>query len=671
MVVGSVENTTTTQMEQSPLLKTQEDNNNNNSNVVVPERYSPGREVDGILNHLQNENTRYCTPTEVTANGETPRRGNLAKAATISLSDGPRFAGRGRRRRRRESGSLHSDKKQSMQKKKKARSRMRTSTTTTAADEHKRSSPFQAIPLDQLLKATTKQLERAAAQTRQATTDNKENLQTPPQQTKKQQQALEDRQPTNNVTFSEGNGKAIRHKEPSLPHQPSLTCPQRQPAAAYHTPQRLAHNNSSSATENETKVLSTGTKQESTQPHQPSLSCPRRQPPAVHHTPQRLAHNNSSSATENETNVLSTAGTKQESTQPHQPNLSCPRRQPLAAHHTPQLLAHNNSSSARENETKVLSTGTKQESTQPHQPNLSCPRRQPLAAHHTPQRLAHNNSSSATENETKVLSTGTKQESASSEQEQPMSEFDDFVDFSEEDLALIDAAESKSSQSSNGANPRSNPGSKVTEKQTDDFDDDPFDALPIDEAFFQELDKKLAEHKPSPVHGRFEFPPAHLPVRNLRSPSFNSSSALPTFTRYKVVSVTVDGQTYSKAIGVVQWNRDMLHSSRVRTTNVKVVEDGHLILRGEWYHTPIEVETIVHLCSLNGAFRTDVSSLPAILHTTPPAGSDKDDDLVMIVHPDMLIPPTIISETISCSRRAVLRSRLGSTGLSCKSKASF
>ena len=573
MVVGSVENTTTTQMEQSPLLKTQEDNNNNNSsNVVVPERYSPGREVDGILNHLQNENTRYCTPTEVTANGETPRRGNLAKAATISLSDGPRFAGRGRRRRRRESGSLHSDKKQSMQKKKKARSRMRTSTTTTAADEHKRSSPFQAIPLDQLLKATTKQLERAAAQTRQATTDNKENLQTPPQQTKKQQQALEDRQPTNNVTFSEGNGKAIRHKEPTLPHQPSLTCPQRQPSAAYHTPQRLSHNNSSSATENETKVLS---------------------------------------------------------------------------------------------------TGTKQESTQPHQPNLSCPRRQPLAAHHTPQRLAHNNSSSATENETKVLSTGTKQESASSEQEQPMSEFDDFVDFSEEDLALIDAAESKSSQSSNGANPRSNPGSKVTEKQTDDFDDDPFDALPIDEAFFQELDKKLAEHKPSPVHGRFEFPPAHLPVRNLRSPSFNSSSALPTFTRYKVVSVTVDGQTYSKAIGVVQWNRDMLHSSRVRTTNVKVVEDGHLILRGEWYHTPIEVETIVHLCSLNGAFRTDVSSLPAILHTTPPPGSDKDDDLVMIVHPDMLIPPTIISETISCSRRAVLRSRLGSTGLSCKSKASF
>ena len=61
-----------------------------------------------------------------------------------------------------------------------------------------------------------------------------------------------------------------------------------------------------------------------------------------------------------------------------------------------------------------------------------------------------------------------------------------------------------------------------------------------------------------------------------------------------------------------------------------------------------------------------MSGLPLLMHTTPPASSVADD-LVIVVHPEVLFTPTTISETVTCTRRAVLKNRLGSTGLSCKS----
>ena len=61
--------------------------------------------------------------------------------------------------------------------------------------------------------------------------------------------------------------------------------------------------------------------------------------------------------------------------------------------------------------------------------------------------------------------------------------------------------------------------------------------------------------------------------------------------------------------------------------------------------------------------RTLVVALPLLLHTCPPPGSDPDDDLVLIVHPDLLLTRTAISETVSCPRRAILSNRLGSTGM--------
>jgi hypothetical protein len=93
--------------------------------------------------------------------------------------------------------------------------------------------------------------------------------------------------------------------------------------------------------------------------------------------------------------------------------------------------------------------------------------------------------------------------------------------------------------------------------------------------------------------------------------------------------------------------------------------DGLLHLRGEWYHTPVSHGDVVHLCSVSGRFRTDVQALPIVLHNPAPPGSD-NDDLVLVIHPDILMTPTTISETVTCSRRAVLKSRIGSTGLSSK-----
>ena len=45
-----------------------------------------------------------------------------------------------------------------------------------------------------------------------------------------------------------------------------------------------------------------------------------------------------------------------------------------------------------------------------------------------------------------------------------------------------------------------------------------------------------------------------------------------------------------------------------------------------------------------------------------------DNDLVMVVHQNILITPTLISEAVTCSRRAVLKSRMGSNGFTCKFK---
>ena len=159
--------------------------------------------------------------------------------------------------------------------------------------------------------------------------------------------------------------------------------------------------------------------------------------------------------------------------------------------------------------------------------------------------------------------------------------------------------------------------------------------------------------------------------------------AFPSFTRYQVVRV-VEHQDYTKALHVATWQTGMLDKTsrrggarqseheRAQATESSAVSsvwkaDGVIYLRGEWYHAGVAEGDVVHLCTLSGRYETTVTlDCHVLLHTYPPPGSDPNDDLVLIVHPDMLLQPTIISETGTCSRRAVLKSRMGSSGLTGK-----
>ena len=250
-------------------------------------------------------------------------------------------------------------------------------------------------------------------------------------------------------------------------------------------------------------------------------------------------------------------------------------------------------------------------------------------------------------------------------------------------------------------NPSVSDGSKDVQDEFGDFPDVDFDA--IDEVISQrvthyEQSIPNPEHSHKPTVGSTASLRNHDIVRNLRMESSDSHLSFLNFTRYKVLDVTNDAGVYNKKLSVSVWTDSMLeddekekkiHRNCQVTTiqsenqdvssggdchndsiteirrNVNYPESGSLHLRGEWYHTPVNAGDVVHVCSLTGKYRTDAKALPIILHSAPPHGSDVDD-LVLIVHPDMLMTPSIISETVGCSRRAVLKSRIGSTGLSSK-----
>jgi hypothetical protein len=227
---------------------------------------------------------------------------------------------------------------------------------------------------------------------------------------------------------------------------------------------------------------------------------------------------------------------------------------------------------------------------------------------------------------------------------------------------------------------------QLAENVAKDIDTDPFGDFP--EVDFEELDKTIAAHQthsqPTNLtlhtcvkvqsltlydqhpHSR----PAIAPVINPLSITQEAPGELHhlSFTRYKVLQVFEDTTTFTKTLSLASWQTSMLREDIRRTwhlddrctSDAAWPEAGLVHLRGEWYHTRITTGDVIHICSLTGRFRTD--TLPLILHTCPPPGS-VEDDLVIVVHPDMLLTPTCISETVSCTRRAVLKSRLGSSGL--------
>ena len=173
----------------------------------------------------------------------------------------------------------------------------------------------------------------------------------------------------------------------------------------------------------------------------------------------------------------------------------------------------------------------------------------------------------------------------------------------------------------------------------------------------------------------YQIPPVNAPFRN---PRMDVPSNGLTFTRYKVRMVESDAYSFTKTLFVEEWNTSMLQEERLNSIHrisdsSKGQQCDHgakenskpLLLRGSMYYIQVEEGDVLHLCSLTGRFKTDPSALPVILNTTPPTGSD-EDDLVMILHPDMLSTPTGVTKMLACGRRAVVTSRLGSNGMSSK-----
>eukprot|EP00934_Nitzschia_sp_Nitz4_P003179 Nitzschia sp. Nitz4//scaffold57_size113557//16663//21714//NITZ4_003983-RA/size113557-snap-gene-0.45-mRNA-1//-1//CDS//3329554822//3169//frame0 len=172
-------------------------------------------------------------------------------------------------------------------------------------------------------------------------------------------------------------------------------------------------------------------------------------------------------------------------------------------------------------------------------------------------------------------------------------------------------------------------------------------------------------------------------VHNVQDTTSDTGLRFIQFSRYKVLSVQEDQVNFRKTLSVAKWVEKMAREKQKlnrlhKDANVELCageassessfalspneypECGKIQLRGQWYYSIIAAGDVIHVCSLEGQFKTDETALPLVLHTHPPVGS-LQDDLVLIHHPDSLMTPTVVSETVSCPRRAVLRSRTGST----------
>jgi len=279
----------------------------------------------------------------------------------------------------------------------------------------------------------------------------------------------------------------------------------------------------------------------------------------------------------------------------------------------------------------------------------------------------------------------------------PIDEFDD-LEFSETDFELMDSLENRCNQAALHQQGKVEFDQNTTNSITNNVkeEQDPFGDFPdID---FDELDQTIAKAAATQksgcttVHGQVsvdhqshvkvhQVPPPDVIVRNIRSNQIHDKSGVSflSFSRYKVVRVERDTLSFTTSLFVAAWRPEMIkevnaskaiHRSdalKRQYAKSKISQspsiDGVVHLRGEWYFTEVFENDIIHVCSLRGEFCTSIEALPLILHTNPPLGSEQDD-LVLVVHPDMLLTPTGISETVSCSRRAVIKNRIGSMGLS-------
>jgi hypothetical protein len=247
---------------------------------------------------------------------------------------------------------------------------------------------------------------------------------------------------------------------------------------------------------------------------------------------------------------------------------------------------------------------------------------------------------------------------------------DPFGDLPDIDMAMIEQKISETTQI--------NKNSKLN---ATDEDGDPFGAFP--EVDLAEIDQKVQEATQSKIvvsavatesddpFGAFpeiDFDAIDMQIAATKGKSSGVDSS--GLSRYRVVRVSNDVSTFTKTLKVAKWKDEMfseiedslaIHNERSGSFPAEKTweVDGEILLRGEWYYTEAEKGDFIHICSLFGRASTD--NLPLTLDS----GSDPNhNDLVLIVHPEFLLVPTTISETTKCMRRAVLKTRFGSSGSS-------
>ena len=216
-----------------------------------------------------------------------------------------------------------------------------------------------------------------------------------------------------------------------------------------------------------------------------------------------------------------------------------------------------------------------------------------------------------------------------------------------------------------------------------EVEDDPFGDLPmidmdlVEKSIQQATQAKVPQPAPAPQEDDpfGDFPDLDFEAIDQQiAAATQPTSRDDKLSRYRVVHVLNDANTYTKILHVARWQDEMyiefedriaIHRERSGAfpTPKQWVVDGVLHLQGEWYHTEAEEGDFLHVYSLFG--RASTSQLPLTLDTR---ANPAIDDLVLIMHPETLLVPTTISETMKCTRRAVLKNRLGSSGGSSKSK---
>jgi len=131
-------------------------------------------------------------------------------------------------------------------------------------------------------------------------------------------------------------------------------------------------------------------------------------------------------------------------------------------------------------------------------------------------------------------------------------------------------------------------------------------------------------------------------------------------TRYKTLSVTDVVETPGSSAPddcekvVVAVIDNLIHSHSHSHSQHHTIK-----LKGEWYYTKLLAGDIFNIVSVSGSHLTHPThhNSPLILATHPSSASSQND-LLLILSPDKLISPTHITDSMSCQRKTVLKSKI-------------